>query len=422
MFREATLESTMRGTVLLAQVVSCAATRIDLGAGTVVKFGPPFNAVEVEDATYDGNTVAFSIDASADQLSSFAFAVSEKDLTDPQLIAAYTAYPEGDWTISGKTYENTHIENKGSPHKMSGQEEHAMVEFCGVHWDAKEDRKTATATFADADCNCGECQTRCGLRGSRLDVPGNDDPFPATFPPNCTQYAGSPTLVAGQDEDYCCDLYPSGFANAVDPVSPPQVMFATGAAYTRDIPALCLEKAFVDGCKGAFPNIETTIGCVEAAENSEVENAENSEADLKPGFLVEADKTSCALLAENKTACELQGLATPPPSGTSVACSYVSGGPTTDADGVEAIIGITPPSNIKYSECKATDQASKYFLYIVNSGKVANIGVETDIRPLNAAEIVACTPPAPAANVATQHSLLTTVNLAAAIVLVHGLQ
>ena len=110
------------------------------------------------------------------------------------------------------------------------------------------------------------------------------------------------------------------------------------------------------------------------------------------------------------------------PASTSVACLYVSGGPATDADGVEAIIGITPPSHIKYSECKATDQASKYFLYIVNSGKVANIGVETDIRPLNAAEIVACTPPAPVANAATQHSLLTMVNLAAAVVLVHGLQ
>lgn len=202
-------------------------------------------------------------DGPGGQISGLAFAVSRKDPTTVAVTAAdaYALYDTGAWEITSKEFNNAHEVNVGRKgHKQADVD---LVELCRTVWDG-----ATTATRADAECNCADCETACGLRGSRRSTPCDDSPCSGhfsdgssvaasrcasatlggsvghcedpndmcddkfTMQPNCTAYAMSDGLPPDTSSlGYCCGMKPRSFTDAV---GAERLYFPTGWAQSDE--------------------------------------------------------------------------------------------------------------------------------------------------------------------------------------------
>ena len=147
--------------------------------------------------------------------------------------------------ITSKMRNNAHEVNVGR--KGHKQADLVMVELCRAAWSG-----STRATRADAECNCADCGTACGLRGSRRSTPCDDSPCAGHFSdgtavastrcaeaqvgghvgpcedpddmcddkfmmqPNCTAYAMSEGLPPDTSSlGYCCGMKPRRFEEAI---------------------------------------------------------------------------------------------------------------------------------------------------------------------------------------------------------------
>ncbi len=205
------------------------------------------------------DTLAGLTDGPGGELSALSFAVSRKDLGRITVNSSdlYALYDTGDWEITSKERNNAHEVNVGRKgHKQADLD---MVELCRAAWSG-----STRATRADAECNCADCGTACGLRGSRRSTPCDNSPCAGHFSdgtavastrcaeaqvggsvghcedpddmcddkfmmqPNCTAYAMSEGLPPDTSSlGYCCGMKPRRFEEAI---SAERLFFPTGWA------------------------------------------------------------------------------------------------------------------------------------------------------------------------------------------------
>lgn len=169
-------------------------------------------------------------------------------------------FNSGEWAITSKEFNNAHEINVGR--KGHAQREADMVELCGTVWSG-----STVATRADAQCNCADCDTACGLVGSRRSTPCDDFGCGENFPngnavsasrcsvavvggavghcqdsddmcddkfvmqPNCTAYAMSGGLPPdAATVGYCCGMKPQAFMDPVHGMNVERLYYPTGWA------------------------------------------------------------------------------------------------------------------------------------------------------------------------------------------------
>jgi hypothetical protein len=204
---------------------------------------------------------------------SLVMAISETAPAAGSASSATDAYHNGEWTISGKRFNTVHAVNVGM--KGHAIEEFNMVELCYPAWVASLPSgggNSLAASKADAECNCADCGSACGLTGSRKSTTCDDveccsyssgcsvglarctagggthhqcdgamcgnqlnsQVHNSALTPNfnCTAYAQSPDMMAAaMFASYCCDVTPTAMATAVDAkmdYKDTGVFFATG--------------------------------------------------------------------------------------------------------------------------------------------------------------------------------------------------
>lgn len=209
------------------------------------------------------NTTAGLSDGPTGEISQLSFALSRTDPGGLEVSAAeaYASFVSGAWEVTSKEFNNAHEVNVGR--KGHKQAEIDLVELCRTVWMGR-----TSATKADAECNCADCGTSCGLKGSRRSTPCDDYPCAAHFPngqavaqsrcavaevggsvghcedsndmcsdkfmmqPNCTAYAMSDGLPPDTASlGYCCGVKPASF---IQSVAAERLYYPTGWADSDD--------------------------------------------------------------------------------------------------------------------------------------------------------------------------------------------
>ena len=230
------------------------------------------------------------------------------------LCDTWEAFASGEWEITSKEFNNAHEINVGR--KGHSQSEADMVELCRTVWEGN-----TVASRADAECNCADCGTACGLRGARKSTPCDDFSCDAHFDngnavaasrcadaavvggsvghcedpgdmcndkfvmqPNCTAYAMSGGLPpAGQAAGYCCGMKPRAFTTAMnverlyfptgwapdnaDATGPDQLWTDPYCELDRSSPRYGYETVYQLPPSMEYADCDTTTMGTEAAEN-----------------------------------------------------------------------------------------------------------------------------------------------------------